>query len=253
MPTVPKKNALFVTSLARGLAILGCFGERRELRVTEIARMTGLPQPTAWRLCHTLRQMGYLRAAAHDKMRLAIPALGLGFASLSGASPAEIAQPYMEELAERCGGAVSLGRRDGTDMIYLARCQGTSIVFANFRVGSRVPILTSPGGWAYLAGLDRPERSDLLAEIRRADPRGWKEVKPKLDAALADYERRGYVLSLGLMHPQLNAASVPVRSKNGQVLSLTCGGIASVFGRTELEAIGRQLQELAGYLAPMVE
>lgn len=253
MKTTPKKNALFVTSLARGLAILGCFGEgRRELRVTEIARMTGLPQPTAWRLCHTLRQLGYLRAASHDKMRLAVPALGLGFASLSGSSPAEIAQPYMEELAGRCRGAVSLGRRDGTDMIYLARCQGEQIIFANFRVGSRVPILTTPGGWAYLAGLEKSARNELLGEIRRADPRGWKDVKPKLDAALADYETRGYVLSLGLMHPQLNAASVPVIAKS-EVLALTCGGIASAFGREQLETIGKQLQELAGYLAPMVE
>lgn len=244
-----KKNALFVTSLARGLRILSCFGEgRRALRVTEIARLTGLPQPTAWRLCHTLRELGYLRPADRDRLRLAIPALGLGFASLSGASPAEIAQPSMQDLADRCGGAVSLGRRDGTDMIYLARCQGERIIFANFRVGSRVPILTTAGGWAYLAGLDTTSRTTLLSDIRRADPATFKRVKPRLDDALEDFAARGYVLSLGVMHPQLNAAAVPVRAPD-ELLSLTCGGIASVFDRPQLDTIGRELQVLAGYLA----
>lgn len=38
-----------------------------------------------------------------------------------------------------------------------------------------------------------------------------------------------------------------------EVVSLTCGGIASAFGREQLETTGKQLQELAGYLAPMVE
>ena len=40
-----------VTALARGLQILQCFTtSRKQLGSAEIARLTGLPQPTAWRL-----------------------------------------------------------------------------------------------------------------------------------------------------------------------------------------------------------
>ena len=57
-------DPLFVTALARGLAVLRCFTPRtRELSATELARMTKLPQPTIWRLCHTLRALGYLTQA----------------------------------------------------------------------------------------------------------------------------------------------------------------------------------------------
>ena len=248
--STPVRNPLFVSSLARGLSILGCFdASHRELGVSEIAKMTGLPQPTAWRLCHTLREMGFLRGAANDKVRLGIPALGLGFGGLAGLTPAEIALPYMAELADRCGGAVSLGTRLGSDIVYIQRCQGEAIIFASFQVGSHVPILLSSTGWAYLAGLSKKERATLLAELKRSDAQSWAKVKDDLEVALRDYETRGFILSIGHMHPQLNAVSVPVRSRDGhQVLGLTCGGIASVFGRDRLEKIGRELIELASYL-----
>ncbi len=51
----------FVTALARGLDVLGCFTpERPVLGASEIARMLGLPQPTVWRLCFTLIELGHL-------------------------------------------------------------------------------------------------------------------------------------------------------------------------------------------------
>ena len=42
--------------LLRGLSILKCFDETNEaLSVTELARRTGIPQPTVWRFCQTFR------------------------------------------------------------------------------------------------------------------------------------------------------------------------------------------------------
>ena len=50
-----------VMGLLRGLAVLRCFDAiRPQLGTTEIAQMTKLPQPTVWRLCYTLQQLGYL-------------------------------------------------------------------------------------------------------------------------------------------------------------------------------------------------
>src|SRR3954470_22827873 len=81
-----EKDRQFVTALARGLGVLRCFTHATpELGTAEIARMTGLPQPTVWRLCHTLMQEGYLvQADRGDKLRPGIPVLSLGYAAIAG-------------------------------------------------------------------------------------------------------------------------------------------------------------------------
>ncbi|QJW83244.1 helix-turn-helix domain-containing protein [Ramlibacter terrae] len=62
MATKPakKQGQPTVTGLLRGLQVLRCFDHGRERPgSSELARMTGLPQPTVWRLCKTLEHGGY--------------------------------------------------------------------------------------------------------------------------------------------------------------------------------------------------
>ena len=51
------------------MSVLRCFDAlHTQLGTTEIAHMTKLPQPTVWRLCYTLQQLGYLvQAPDSDK------------------------------------------------------------------------------------------------------------------------------------------------------------------------------------------
>lgn len=50
-----------------------------QLGTTEIAQMTRMPQPTVWRLCYTLQQLGYLVQSPDnpDKLRIGM-AVDLG-------------------------------------------------------------------------------------------------------------------------------------------------------------------------------
>src|SRR4029077_19838606 len=67
-----KSDRQFVTALGRGLDILQCFTPATpELGTSQLARMTGLPQPTVWRLCHTMTELGFLvQAPDQDRLRL---------------------------------------------------------------------------------------------------------------------------------------------------------------------------------------
>jgi len=96
------KDRHFVTALARGLQILRCFSHQQpELSATKIVRMTGLPQPTVWRLCHTLQEAGFLICPGDGrKMALGIPVLALGYATLVRQTLAQIALPYMRSLTD---------------------------------------------------------------------------------------------------------------------------------------------------------
>ena len=246
-PTTAAKQVVgdrqFVTALARGLRILGCFHpERSRLSVTEIAAMLDLPQPTAWRLCQTMLSLGYLCADDDGRLRPALAVLRLGYVTLSDLPLADLVRPYLQELADEANGAAGMAVRDGHDMRFVQRCESASQLVLNLRIGSRVPIATSAMGWAYLAGL--PE-----AEWRQAAgaPAIWAAAEPAFRTALAEFRTAGFIVNPGVLHPGYVTAAVPVRGRDGlPALTLNCGAAASVLGAERLrQQIGPRLRDLA--------
>jgi DNA-binding IclR family transcriptional regulator len=250
------KDRQFVVALARGLDILRCFTPSTpELGASQIARMTGLPQPTVWRLCYTLINLGYLVSVpGRQTLRPGIPLLGLGQAVLASQPIGEIALPHMQAIANRHEGAVSLGARDGLSMIYLQRCQGSAIVLADLRVGSRVPLATSATGWAYLAGLPARERRALFSELRQDQKISFADLAPKIEEAIVAFEHTGYIINIGSLHERINSVAVPLKSSDGTtILSLSSGGIEPIFKKERLAAIGEELKSLATKLTPLLQ
>jgi DNA-binding IclR family transcriptional regulator len=241
------KDRQFVAALAKGLEVLQCFGPSApELRASEIARMTGMPRPTVWRICYTLIQLGLLvMLPGGQTMRRGIPLL-------AGLPIGDLALPDMQSIASRYKGAVSLGARDGLSMIYLQRCQGSAIILADLRVGSRVPIATSATGWAYLAGLETAERNKLMAVLSASLGRQWSTIEPKLTTALRQFEKQGYIVNKGSLHARINSVAVPVKSSDGSItLSISSGGISELFNSEKLAEIGSELKVLAVKLGPL--
>ena len=216
--------------------------------------MTGLPQPTVWRLCHTMTELGFLvQVPDQDRLRLGLPVLTLGYAVLASQRIGETARPYMEAIAKRYHGAVSLGVRDGLNMLYLQRCQGSSIILADLSVGSRVPLAYSATGWAYLAAIPEKDRKLLLGEIRASDRQKWSAIEPSFEASLKEFKKTGYVVNFGSLHPLVNAVAAPVPSQDGSLLlTISSGGISSVFTSKVLHEVGGELKGLANKLGRAV-
>src|SRR5258706_5406105 len=84
-----------VTALLRGLEVLRCFDyERKSLGSSEIARLTGLAQPTVWRLCKTLEQEGYLAAEpGGTRFSPGLADLTPGYAAPGRLDPARLPPP----------------------------------------------------------------------------------------------------------------------------------------------------------------
>jgi DNA-binding IclR family transcriptional regulator len=243
-----EKDRQFVTALARGLDVLRCFTRATPaLGTAEIARLTGLAQPTVWRLCYTLIQEGYLvQTDRGGKLRPGISVLGLGQAAIASMPIAELARADMQVLASRFQCAVSLGMRDGHYMVYLQRMQGSQIILRDLEVGSRVPLSSSATGWAYLAGLPADERESVFKELREIEKKRWPLLLPKIKQSIAEYERIGYIINKGSLHEQINAVAVPIMSEDGSVLlSLSAGGISLVFDDATLVKVGTELKRLA--------
>ena len=248
----------FVTALARGLEILSCFSSSRpEIGGTQLAAMTGLPQPTVWRLCHTMVQLGYLVSVSGDKLRPGIPVLKLGRSALASIPLADAARAPMQALVDRFGAASGLGANDGGRMVFVQRCISEATLVMNLRVGARLPLLSSAVGWGFLLGLPAGERDALVAEHGSADPR-WPTVQPLFLAASQAASTDGFILNTGVFHPGYNAVAVPVRASDGRPLfGLTCAGSATThsaeFLRNQvapaLRALAKELERIQGQIA----
>jgi DNA-binding IclR family transcriptional regulator len=228
---VKKKGALPSSPLLRGLSILKCFNETSEaLSVTDIARMSGIPQPTVWRFCRTFRSAGYLVGdSANTRFRPGPALLGLGFAAISNFDPSQHARRYLVELAGRFRVVAGITVREGVHMRIVARHQDVDAVLSyNSRIGGTLPMATTASGWAYLARVDAAGRTRLIAEIARGQPDLWKVALPSFNKALARYRRDGVIVSSGPVERGLTTVAVPIASGDGATIyPLYCSAISS--------------------------
>ncbi len=252
-----KEDRLFVTALARGLEILRCFTpDRPELGTTDLARLTGLPQPTVWRLCHTLQQLGYLTPTrAGDRLRAGAGVLTLGSAAVTHGGIAESAYPFMKTIATEFDASVSLAERHRTDMVIIQRAEAPSILRLILYIGSSVPLTSTSLGCAYLAAMPADERAALVAELAAVPGTDAGVLNRDIAEAVDQYERHGFVLNLGRTHPDINAVGVPVISRDGRrIMALTCGANRHHTPVDKLSGpMAQALHGLAARIAPMLD
>jgi DNA-binding IclR family transcriptional regulator len=253
---VEARDPLFVTALARGLDILRCFTpDREDLGSRELARLTGLPQPTVWRLCHTLLKLGYLvPGITPNRLRVGSGVLLLGHAAITRTGLSAFALPLMRQVAERHKISVTLAERNTTDMLILQRIEAPSILSLNLHVGTRLDLGLSSLGWAYLCAVDEATREAALKQLRKRDPDGFALVLNDLARAMQEYSEWGVVFNLGRSHADIHAVGVPVLSLDGKkVMALTSGGAKSSVTREKLlSEVAPSLKELAVRLSPML-
>jgi len=249
--TVSKeKEPQVVIALARGLNVLRCFRQGdRFLGNQEIAERTGLPKATVSRLTNTLTTLGYLNHSKRfNQYSLGTAVLSLGYSMLGNMDTLKSARPLMQELADSVEASVSLAARDGLHMVYLENCVARANMIAlRIDVGARTRIANTAMGRALLCGLHEEERTELIAEIRRATPKGeWLKIKAGIDQGAIDYQEKGFCFSLGDWRENVNSIAVPLIQADGSVLSINCGGPSWQLSAEKLEKdVGPRLVEIS--------
>jgi len=251
-PSEPLDERKFVVALARGLDLLRAFkpGETM-LGNRDFVERTGLPKATVNRLAYTLTVLGYLRLdETLGKYALDAGVLSLGFALLSGTDTLELARPHMRVFARDVGAAVSLGCRDGLDMIYLETIRSETALTLGLASGSKLSMLTSSMGRAYLAVQPFDVRAALLAELKKAAGKAGAELVADAEQEIAAFAEQRCCYSFRAWHDDVNAVAVPFREpREGRWLVLSCSGPASSMGEDvfrdnvapRLKALARRL------------
>jgi IclR family pca regulon transcriptional regulator len=158
--------------------------------------------------------------------------LSLGWAYLSSLNLWDVAQPHMEELAERTKESCSVATLDLPDVVYVARMPTRRIMTISLGVGTRLPAHCTGMGRVLLAALPDPELDAFLsdarlevftertiaspagvrAEIERVRGSGWALVDQELEIGLRSIAAplRAQGATIAALNVAVAAARVPL-------------------------------------------
>lgn len=211
-----------VTALARGLRLLRVFSDqRRELRLSELAQLSSLPVPTAFRLLKTLEAEEYVEQLPDGRFRPAAAVLQLGYSALQGLDVIEAASSPLRVLAAETGETVNLGVLVGVNVLYLHRIKNTDLVTATLQVGSVLPASCTSIGKLMLAFLPPPELERRLSQLEfpSGDGPNAAASTEQLERDLVLIRSRGWALQDEEVAYGLRSLSAPVRDKDGRVIA----------------------------------
>ena len=212
------RDADFVQSLDRGLAVIRAFGPDRErLSLSEVARATGLTRAAARRFLLTLVRLGYVRSDGRE-FSLRPRVLELGYAYLSGLALPEVAEPHLEALSAKLHESSSISVLDGHHIVYVARVATKRIMTVAISVGTRFPAYAASMGRVLLAALSADELDKYLEEATLEAFNERTVTEPEqLRAIVREVGRQGYSIVDQELEDGLRAIAAPIRDSSGAV------------------------------------
>ncbi|MEP0324355.1 IclR family transcriptional regulator domain-containing protein [Bauldia litoralis] len=207
----------FMTTLAKGLAVLASFGEMRQaMTLSEAAEVTGLSRAAARRVLLTLAELGYV-AQDGRRFSLAPRILELGFAYLTTQSWIDRAEPLMKELSHSLQESCSAAILQGTEIVYVARMPAPHrIMSTTIAVGTRLPAFFTSLGRIQLGFLNDVVLSQALEglDLKAYTPQTIVDRAALHRRVLADREQ-GYSLVDEELEKGLRSLAVPIVTRSG--------------------------------------
>jgi IclR family transcriptional regulator, pca regulon regulatory protein len=209
----------FMTSLARGLAVIQAFSQRRlALTISQISNKTGFSRAAVRRCLYTLKQLGFAGSEDGRHFFLRPRILALGHSYISSMPLATAAQPVLEHISHLLHESCSIATLDGLEIVYIARANMTRIMSIDLGVGSRLPAFCTSMGRVLLANLSPEELEAYLGRVQftRFTDRTIITA-PKLRQALRVVQRNGYSIVDQELEHGLRSMAVSVQNPSGKV------------------------------------
>ncbi|MGM8215251.1 IclR family transcriptional regulator [Bacillaceae bacterium W0354] len=238
-------------SVIKALKLLEFFSEDEpELSLREIAKRSGLPKPTAYRLLSSLNTCGFLmktKESEHEsKYRLGLKLLELGSLVSDQLELRTIAKPYMEELGRIINEAVHIVIVNNEHAIYIDKVESNRALRLYTKVGKTSPLYIGSGPKLLLAYMSEEERNHILSQPLKSMIDGKTIDKNELIEELNDIRKNGYSLSVSEQDLNTTGVSYPIFDHRRHVVaSLTVSGLSSYFENDNLKYIKEQTKATA--------
>src|ERR1700733_2292195 len=208
----------FMTSLARGLAVIQAFSTRRDpLTISHVSSKTGFSRAAVRRCLYTLAQLGFAGSDDGRHFFLRPRILALGHSYISSMPLAAAAQPVLERISHLLHESCSIAALDGMDIVYIARVNVTRIMSIDLGVGSRLPAYCTSMGRVLLANLPPEDLESYLRAVkfvRRTDRTIVSADKLRQVLRLA--RRNGYSIVDQELEHGLRSMAVPIHNPAGK-------------------------------------
>ena len=204
------------TVTSRVLALLGAFdASHRELSLSELARRSGVPIPTAHRIAGELTAWGALHRTQRGGYVVGRRLWDVGLLAPVARELREVAVPFLHDLYGATLETVHLAVREDDHVLYLETLSGTRSVPVVSNVGSRLPMHATGVGKVLLAHAPDDVRRRILAgPLQRFLPRTITSpaiLARQLDRVRAD----GYATTDEEMTPGARSVGVPIVTDDG--------------------------------------
>lgn len=193
-------------------------GEHSTLSAAELARRTGLPASTTYRLVDELLTESLLDRDG-QKLRLGTRLWELVSRGSKVLGLREAALPFMEDVQSLVGHHTALGILDQQDVLYIERIGSNTSTINITRVAGRLPIHATSSGLLLVAFGSLEQQNTFLA---RRHPRltDTTVIDPdELRRLLAEIRRTGYCVQLGTIVPESAGVAVPVFNAQGSAIA----------------------------------
>ena len=228
----------FLEALARGLRVIEAFNrERRQLTLSDVARLVDLPRASVRRTLATLVHLGY--AETDERLfRLTPRILNLASAYLESNAISGILQPAVERVSQQTSEACSAAVLDGEDVVMIAHAAPKRMIDVSAQIGFRLPAFATSLGRVLLAALDEPSLDAFLARLepRKLTPATVTD-KRALRRAIVKARADGFSFADQEAEVGFRSISVPLRRLDGKVLaSLNIGAHSERYTARTMQA-----------------
>jgi DNA-binding IclR family transcriptional regulator len=208
------------TAARKVLDVLGSFGpDVRQLKLSNIARRTGLALSTAHRLVAELESWGALERHEDGSYCIGLRLYEVGVLAPRGTALRDAAMPFMEDLYEVTHEVVQLAVREGIELVFTERLAGHTSVGVHTQVGLRFPMSASGAGLVLLAfAPNEIQEAVLAARPPRFTPLTLVD-QAEIRSQLAEIRRTGIAVSDRQVTMDSFSVGAPIRSPSGEVLA----------------------------------
>lgn len=244
-------NQPSILVMEKAVSVLDCFSpEHTRLSLSEIRRLTGMPNSTVARLVRTLVASELLQRIG-DEYCVGLRVLSWATAASAGSDLLAAAEPVAAHLRDVTGETAGLYIRRGTTRVaVIVKLSPRSIVF-RCDVGQLAPVRVGAGGKVFMAF----DEQVLNAVLLESAERGPEESRSTLDRQLEFVRTNGWLLTEQERETGLNSIAAPVFDASGGVVAtVAIGGpsfrldqaMAEEFGPVVADA-ARALSRRLGY------
>ena len=227
-----------VTSLRRGLQVLRIINGTGGCQIKTLQTMIDLPKPTIIRMVATLVEAGYVwrNEAGLYKVSAKVLALANRYSADEGLLMA--ARPVLARLRRETSWPSDLAAFDGDAMVILDTGDDPGTFGLNRSRGSRLPVLTTSLGRAYLAFREPQMQEELLAYLLKVEEkRGEARLAPRrLRRILRETKSQGYSVADGEYLKNTRAIAVPVLVKGEPLATINLMTVIGAMEMAEVEA-----------------